>query len=134
MKSKAMSSKQKLRVTSVLGQGAIAAGLFGVFLSGCSKEEAPVQEEVARPVKTIVLEASSTVGMRQYPGRVRAASRADLSFEVAGKLNELPVKEGQVVQEGDLVARLDDRDLSANLKSARLRPTMRRPTSRAVPS
>lgn len=118
MKSKAMSSKQKLRVTSVLGQGAIAAGLFGVFLSGCSKEEAPVQEEVARPVKTIVLEASSTVGMRQYPGRVRAASRADLSFEVAGKLNELPVKEGQVVQEGDLVARLDDRDLSANLKSA----------------
>ena len=69
-------------------------------------------------MKTIVLEDSGAAGMRQYPGRVRAASRADLSFEVAGKLIELPVKEGQVVEEGELIARLDDRDLSANLKSA----------------
>jgi pyruvate/2-oxoglutarate dehydrogenase complex dihydrolipoamide acyltransferase (E2) component len=37
---------------------------------------------------------------------------------VAGKLVELPVTEGQVVEQGELIARLDDRDLSANLKSA----------------
>jgi RND family efflux transporter MFP subunit len=114
-----MSSKQKLSSTSVFGQGAIAAGLFCAFLSGCTKEDAPVQEEVARPVKTITVEGGGAGALRQYPGRVRAASRADLSFEVAGKLIELPVKEGQVVQEGELVGRLDDRDLSSDLKSAK---------------
>ncbi len=114
-----MSSKKKTLLRSLFGRAAIGAGLVALLLSGCGKEEAPVQAEVARPVKTIVLEGGGTGSMRQYPGRVRAASRADLSFEVAGKLIELPVKEGQVVQEGEVVARLDDRDLSASLKSAR---------------
>ena len=111
-------SKKETRIDSVFGKGVIAISLSFVLLQGCGKEEAPPPPETVRPVKTIVLTDSGVSGVRQYPGRVRAASRADLSFEVAGKLIELPVKEGQVVEKGDLVARLDDRDLSANLKSA----------------
>ena len=37
--------------------------------------------------------------------------RTELSFRVAGKVLERPVDEGQTVQEGQLVARLDARDL-----------------------
>ena len=113
-----MMIEKPVHLNSVLCKGAIVTGLACLLLAGCSKEEAPVESKAPRPVKTMVLEASGATGMRQYPGRVRAASRADLSFEVAGKLIELPVKEGQVVEEGELIARLDDRDLSANLKSA----------------
>jgi len=112
-----MNEKTNL-LNSATWKGLMVTGLAMLLLTGCGNEEAPVKPEPPRPVKTIVLEASGAAGMRQYPGRVRAASRADLSFEVAGKLVELPVKEGQVVQEGDLIARLDDRDLSANLQSA----------------
>jgi len=118
-KSKAMTIKNEAPVTSVLVKGAVVTSLFCLLLSGCGKEEAAPPPETARPVKTIVLAGGGTAERRQYPGRVRAASRADLSFEVAGKLAELPVKEGQVIEKGDLVARLDDRDLSADLKSAR---------------
>ena len=108
---------RQLNVTTL--KAVMTTGLACLLLTACGKEEAPVESKAPRPVKTVVLEeASGATGMRQYPGRVRAASRADLSFEVAGKLIELPVKEGQVVEEGDLIARLDDRDLSANLKSA----------------
>ena len=110
--------EQSIHQNPSVWKGAMAMSLACLLLAGCGEEEAPVESKAPRPVKTIVLEASGAAGMRQYPGRVRAASRADLSFEVAGKLIELPVKEGQVLQEGELVARLDDRDLSANLKSA----------------
>ena len=117
-KSKAMMIQKPTHLNSAILKGVIAAGLTCLLLTGCGKEEAPVESKAPRPVKTMVLEGGGAASMRQYPGRVRAASRADLSFEVAGKLIELPVKEGQVVEEGDLIARLDDRDLSANLKSA----------------
>ncbi len=113
-----MTIKKTAHLNSLAWKGVTGAALVCLLLAGCDKQEAPVGSKAPRPVKTIVLEAHGAVGMRQYPGRVRAASRADLSFEVAGKLIELPVKEGQVVEEGDLIARLDDRDLSANLKSA----------------
>jgi RND family efflux transporter MFP subunit len=113
-----MMNEKLVQNEPVFGLGVVAAGLLCLLLVGCGKEDAPVESKAPRPVKTIVLGDSGASGMRQYPGRVRAASRADLSFEVAGKLIELPVNEGQVVEEGELIARLDDRDLSANLKSA----------------
>jgi len=106
-------------MNSAIWKGVVASGLACFVLAGCGKEEAPVESKAPRPVKTIVLADSGGSAVRQYPGRVRAASRADLSFEVAGKLLELPVKEGQVIEKGELVARLDDRDLSSDLKSAK---------------
>lgn len=118
-KSKHMINRKPFLMKSVIWKGAMAMGLSCLLLTGCEKQEAPVESKAPRPVKTITLEASGAVGMRQYPGRVRAASRADLSFEVAGKLAELPAIEGELVKQGDLIARLDDRDLSADLKSAK---------------
>ena len=93
-------------------------GLIGLFLVGCSEEQPGVEEPVVRPVKVLRLVGSSSALKRQYPGQVRAAKRADLSFEVAGKLKELPVREGQLLEQGDLVAALDDRDFVSALKSA----------------
>ena len=61
-----MTRKQQSRVASLIAQGAIAAGLFFLFLTGCSKEEAPVESKAPRPVKTLVLEASGAAGLRQY--------------------------------------------------------------------
>lgn len=114
-----MMNKNRFPIGAMFGRGAIAACFLSVLLSGCGKEEAPVESKAPRPVKTIVLADSGGSALRQYPGRVRAASRADLSFEVAGKLIELPAREGQVIEKGELVARLDDRDLSSDLKSAK---------------
>jgi RND family efflux transporter MFP subunit len=96
----------------------LAAGLFALLLAGCAEEQVAVEEPVVRPVKVLKLVGSDTALRREFPGRVRAAQRADLSFEVAGKLQELPVREGQLLEKGDLVAALDDRDFASALKSA----------------
>ena len=37
-----------------------------------------------------------------------------LAFEVSGRISELPVKEGDVVKEGQVLARLDQRELKAS--------------------
>lgn len=65
--------------------------------------------QVIRPVKTITLGGEQGVG-RSFPGKVQASQRVNLSFRVSGQLIEFPVNEGDGVQKGMLLARLDPRD------------------------
>ena len=81
-----------------------------LFLSGCA-EEAPVEEPaVVRPVKTVLIDAPESGGIRNFPARIDANRKAELSFRVPGKVQELLVKEGDEVVEDQDVARLDPTD------------------------
>lgn len=83
--------------------------LLDVFsFTACS--EPPVEADIIRPVKIMVLDESARYGLRVFPGTVRAAQRATLSFRVSGPLVELPVLEGQQVLKGQLLAKIDPRD------------------------
>lgn len=90
-------------------------------LSGCKeKEEAQVIEPV-KPVKLMTIR-SGEGGLRlSLPGRVRAAKRSELSFKVSGPLEKLPIDEGQMVKEGDLVAQILPRDFETAISEARAR-------------
>lgn len=81
-----------------------------VQLVACSEPPPPVVEEVPRPVKTLLIEAPETGGVRQFPARIDAYRKAELAFRVPGKVEELLIKEGEDVAEGQLVARLDPTD------------------------
>lgn len=81
-----------------------------LFLTGCSKEAPMEQSEVVRPVKTMVIDAPEAGGIRSFPARIDAHRKAELSFRVPGKVQELLVKEGDDVQEGQELARLDPKD------------------------
>ena len=87
-----------------------------ITLSAC-KKEAEVVEEVARPVKTLLLTSNNGQGEISYPGKVGAQDAVDLAFEVSGKLIEFPIRRGQKVDKGDLIARLDPRDFENNAAS-----------------
>ncbi len=54
----------------------------------------------------------------QYPGKVKAAQDANLSFRVSGTLSKLYVKEGARVREGQLLAELDSTDYRVQLDAA----------------
>ena len=89
------------------------------WVAACGGKEEPVtKEEVVRPVKMITVTSSTDALQRNFPGMVRAAKRADLAFQVAGTLKQLPVDEGQEVKEGQLIAQLDQRDFENNLRNA----------------
>ncbi|CAH0533992.1 Multidrug resistance protein MdtE [Vibrio stylophorae] len=94
--------------------------LSAFYLSACGEPAVEVQPEVkqARPavIETVQL---STVADLSYHGVVRSAERADLAFRLSGKLVEMTVEEGDSVQAGQVLAKLDQRQLQIALNSAR---------------
>ena len=95
-----------------------ALGLCAVFLAACEKEtvEAP---EVVRPVRILTISSLQGGETLSYPGEIQGAQNAELAFEVAGRLIELPAEEGIEVTEGQLLARLDPADYQSSLDAAR---------------
>ena len=63
-------------------------------------------------VEPVIFETEYTI-QRQFLGQIEAATQAVLSFELAGKLAELAVDEGDSVVRGDVLARLDTSLLDA---------------------
>ena len=86
----------------------LCLGLSG--LAGCGREEQALPPPPSRPVKVFTVEGGSAEAIRTFPGRVDATQRAELAFRVGGQLQELLVKEGDLVQEGQVLARLDPTD------------------------
>jgi multidrug efflux system membrane fusion protein len=88
-----------------------------VFLAvGCSQQES-IRPEVVRPVKTQVVIAGGALHTRVFPGRVEASTRAELAFQVSGLLLSLPVKEGQNVAQGEVIAQLRQDEFQARLQT-----------------
>ena len=81
-----------------------------IFMAvGCGKKEETVEETVVQPVKTLVVNSKDSL-TTSYPAILSAANKVELSFRVAGPLIELNVKEGDKVEKGQLIARIDPRD------------------------
>ncbi|MEE9152527.1 MAG: biotin/lipoyl-binding protein [candidate division NC10 bacterium] len=100
----------------------MGAAIMGLCLSltaaGCS--EKPVEEgPVARPVKILTIGGPNSAGWREYPGSIKGAQTAEMAFEVSGRIIERPVKEGEKVKKGTVLARLDDRGYVAKLDVAK---------------
>jgi len=67
----------------------LSASLPVLLLLACSEPPPPVEEEVPRPVKTLLIEAPESSGVRNFPARIDAHRKAELAFRVAGKVQEL---------------------------------------------
>ncbi|MCY2974357.1 MAG: efflux RND transporter periplasmic adaptor subunit [Planctomycetota bacterium] len=81
---------------------------------GCKPQEI-VRNDVVRPVKTMVLAVGEETRTRSFPGRVDASKRVELAFQVSGLLTEFPVKEGQKIAKGEVIARLRQDEFKARL-------------------
>ncbi len=90
-----------------------------IVIAACGPKEVVERPEVARPVKMITVGVKAGGEVLQVPGSVLAAQSADLAFEVAGRMLDRMVDEGQIVQTGEVVAKLDARDYVAQRDSAR---------------
>lgn len=71
-----------------------------------------------RPLKTVIAGETAAATQWKYPGKASAGEEATLAFEVAGTVKELLVREGEQVKNGQVLARLDDRDYQNAMKSA----------------
>ena len=100
---------------------AIGAGIFALGSLRRGSDDKPflyVADEVALTVEVAKPERGEIIRLVQSPGDVEAVLEVDISSEVVAKIEEMPVEEGDVVKEGDLLCRLDDKNLRAELESA----------------
>jgi RND family efflux transporter MFP subunit len=65
----------------------------------------------------MVVTAGGEPRVRTFPGKVEASQRVELAFQVPGIIVELPVREGQKVAKGEMIARLRQDEFRARLKS-----------------
>jgi RND family efflux transporter MFP subunit len=98
----------------VIGLIFLAAGILGVLFF---RQPGKIQEPPLpiRPLKTLVVGEAIREPARNYPGKVRASEEVNLAFNVPGQLVEFPIKKGQRVAKGELLARLDPRDFENTL-------------------
>ncbi|MEM1036262.1 MAG: efflux RND transporter periplasmic adaptor subunit [Pseudomonadota bacterium] len=90
-----------------------------VLASACSQQTEDTFEAKPRPIKLIVTEKAGTEFPVSFPAVVEASQSSVLTFQVSGLLQDLPVREGQQLNRGDLIGRLNQRDFQSNLNSAR---------------
>lgn len=126
------SSSSLFRIFGVaLGLAMLVGGVLGaIFLSRPKPEQMP--QVPIRPVKTMLVGGPVPITQRRYPGKVQAADRVQMSFEVAGAIADLPVKAGQRVRKGEVLARLDPRDFQNTLNAKKAVEDERRINSERI--
>ena len=89
-------------------------GLLALSLAGCNDSffsaKAVEQDDVdqtSRPAKIAEAKKVSFSLHKTFPGVTEASINSVLAFRVAGQISALPVLAGQVLKEGDLIAKLD---------------------------
>ena len=81
----------------------------------CAEAEPP-PERVIRPVRVVEVSATGGQRTRSFSGVARAGVESTLSFRVAGAIEALPVRVGDRVRTGQLIARLDPIDYELQVK------------------
>jgi len=90
----------------------------GVLLLTACEQQVEERAPVVRPVRILTIGGPASGRKLSYAGQIRAGETAELGFEVPGRIIELPVIEGQEVNKGDVLARLDPADFQTALDQA----------------
>ncbi|MCY3771677.1 MAG: efflux RND transporter periplasmic adaptor subunit [Gemmatimonadetes bacterium] len=92
--------KRKLLKVHLLALGVVV---------GCGSEP-EIADPPVRPVKYAEIRRASAAQDQRFAGTAKAGIEAKLSFRVGGLIDSIAVKLGDRVDEGQLIAALDDRD------------------------
>jgi membrane fusion protein, multidrug efflux system len=79
--------------------------LIVAAVTGCDKPEPPTSQ--ARPVRAVTIERRADGETVSLTGHVRAKDQVSLAFRLDQRMIERPVNVGDVVKEGQVVAKLD---------------------------
>ncbi len=92
-----------------------------LFFAGCDASEiaAPADQGI-RPARIVEVSLDESLKQMVFVGHIEASNAIDMSFEVAGALESFPVREGQTLKKGALIAALDPTDYELAVREAQL--------------
>ena len=102
----------------------VCAGVFSLGSLRRDSDGKPalhIAEEVALTVDVAAPEKGEIIRLVQAPGDVEAVLEVEISSEIVSKIIEMAVEEGDSVKAGDLLCRLDDKNLLADVESGEAR-------------
>lgn len=106
-----------MRVTSI--RAMVLGAALGLPLAALAQEQAPEQAAgPLKPVKLMTADGGAAPLERQFFGQVAAKETVDLAFQVGGQVLRLPVAEGEVIPEGELISQLDLETFELQLQQA----------------
>ena len=94
-----------------------AMALLLGLLQGC-QDEMVIRERKPLEVSTYTVEQPLETQYRDFKGTVIPADLTPLAFRIEGELEAIPVRTGQKVKKGELLARLDDSKMRQQLADA----------------
>ncbi|MEM6506933.1 MAG: biotin/lipoyl-binding protein, partial [Planctomycetota bacterium] len=96
----------------------IVAGFAIIARAGTDAPEPTEDERSIRVLVDSVVWSDHYQADRAFVGLVEARRSSEIGFEVGGSIVEVLVEEGQLIDQGALIARLDTARLDASLKEA----------------
>lgn len=96
----------------------IAMVIVFIFVLGAMLVKKTQQPPQPTAVRLEELKAGDLQEFISAPGEIEPKTKVEISAKVSARVVELPFKEGQQVKAGDLVIRLDAKEMESRLKSA----------------
>ena len=90
-----------------------------LFIAGCSKEKPPAPPPAPAEVGVATLQTRTVTLTRELPGRVTPMVAAEVRPQVTGIVRERAFVEGSLVKKGQLLYKLDDAMLGAEVVAAK---------------
>lgn len=97
------------------GHSPAIAMLAVLLITACTGEVTEDTPPPVRPAKLIEITAASNERNLSFPAIVEASSSVDLTFQLSGLIQDVAVNEGDRVTKGQIIARIDQRDLRNSL-------------------
>jgi RND family efflux transporter MFP subunit len=96
----------------------ILIGLTVLGLAACSKPETFIGESEPKMVKVFTVDRDGKTVLRTFPGVVEPVKNAVMTFKVSGTLSEFSLTSGAMVEKGEIIAQLEDKDFKIQLARA----------------
>ena len=112
----------KIAGISVVSLAILGGGAFAVIKSPVGQRMmggGQNFDQMGTPVRLSAAELGDLKRTVSAPGSIEPKTNVQISSQVSAKVLALPFREGDVVDEGDVVVRLDPQDLIAALDSAK---------------
>lgn len=114
----------KTRIITAVVVVILGGGLFALASLRRGADDKPilnVADEVALTVNVVRPERRQITRLVQAPGDVEATLEVEISSEIVAKIDDMPIEEGSIVNKGDLLCRLNDDNLLAEVESGEAR-------------
>ena len=98
----------------------LSASFIILMLGGCKKSETTNPQGTKHCVMTTYPQLTGSGKVKTFSGTVRESREINVAFKTAGQIEQVYVKEGTFVKQGQLIASLDTKDYLLALNNAQI--------------